>query len=108
MDPHARSICQHDNSNNNTKNLGQIDMLDNVNNLVLYHDLWEIRKINGTHTCVSTCISQGHTKLNSSFIANCIIHLVSEDPDIPIKELVKEVVIHFGYMVSRPVKMGRV
>ncbi|KAF1858697.1 hypothetical protein Lal_00044730 [Lupinus albus] len=58
------------------------------------------RKINGTHTCVSTCISQDHTKLNSSFIANCIIHLISEDPGITIKALVKEVVTRFGYTVT--------
>ncbi|KAF1897539.1 hypothetical protein Lal_00036981 [Lupinus albus] len=63
-------------------------------------DLWDIRKINGTHTCVSTCISQDHTKLNSSFIGNCIIHLVSEDPDIPIKALVKVIVTRFGYTVT--------
>ncbi|KAF1874930.1 hypothetical protein Lal_00007546 [Lupinus albus] len=62
-------------------------------------DLCEIRKINGTHTCVSTNISQDHTKLNSSFIANCIIHLVSEDPGIPVKALVKEIVTRFGYTV---------
>ncbi|KAF1879354.1 hypothetical protein Lal_00005820 [Lupinus albus] len=63
-------------------------------------DLWDIRKINGTHTCVSTNISQDHTKLNSSFIANCIIHLVSEDPGIPVKALVKEIVTRFGYTVT--------
>ncbi|KAF1880746.1 hypothetical protein Lal_00011805 [Lupinus albus] len=63
-------------------------------------DLWEIRKINGTHTCVSTNISKDHTKLNSSFIANCIIHLVSEDPSIPVKALVKEIVTRFGYTVT--------
>ncbi|KAF1863066.1 hypothetical protein Lal_00018913 [Lupinus albus] len=64
------------------------------------HNLWEIRKISGTHTCVSTCISQDHTKLNSSFIASCIIPLVSEDPGILIKGLVKEVVTRFGYTVT--------
>ncbi|KAF1897504.1 hypothetical protein Lal_00036945 [Lupinus albus] len=62
--------------------------------------LWEIRKINGTHTCVSTSISQDHTKLNSSFIANCIIHLVSEDPGILVKALVKEIVTRFGYTIT--------
>ncbi|KAF1897689.1 hypothetical protein Lal_00032446 [Lupinus albus] len=67
---------------------------------------WRIRaslngkKINGTHTCVSTSISQDHTKLNSSFIANFIIHLVSEDPGIPVKALVKEIVTRFGYTVT--------
>ncbi|KAF1868712.1 hypothetical protein Lal_00036150 [Lupinus albus] len=63
-------------------------------------DLWEIRKINETHTCVSTSISQDHMKLNSSFIANCIIHLVSEDPGIPVKALVKEIITRFGYTVT--------
>ncbi|KAF1884130.1 hypothetical protein Lal_00046418 [Lupinus albus] len=63
-------------------------------------DLWEIRKINGTHTCVSTSISQDHTKLNSSFIANCIIHLLSEDPGILVKALVEEIVTRFGYTVT--------
>ncbi|KAF1895008.1 hypothetical protein Lal_00022504 [Lupinus albus] len=63
-------------------------------------NLWEIRKISGRHTCVSTCISQDHTKLSSSFIASCIIQLVSEDPDIPIKAIVKEVVTRFDYTVT--------
>ncbi|KAF1858957.1 hypothetical protein Lal_00000778 [Lupinus albus] len=62
--------------------------------------VWEIRKINGTHTCVSTVVSQDHTKLNSSFISNCIINLVSEDPGIPIKAIVKEIVSRFGYTVT--------
>ncbi|KAF1860133.1 hypothetical protein Lal_00033729 [Lupinus albus] len=57
-------------------------------------NLWEIRKISRRHTCVSTCISQEHTKLSSSFIA------ISEDPVIPIKALVKEVVTRFGYTVT--------
>ncbi|KAF1864651.1 hypothetical protein Lal_00039287 [Lupinus albus] len=62
--------------------------------------VWEIRKINGTHTCLSTVVSQDHTKLNSTFISNCIINLVSEDPRIPIKALVKEIVSRFGYIVT--------
>ncbi|KAF1868429.1 hypothetical protein Lal_00008236, partial [Lupinus albus] len=79
----------------------KIDMLDNVNILVLNvngefrHQLMQA-KINGTHTCVSTSITQDHTKLNSSFIANCIIQLVFEYLDIPIKALVKEVITRFG------------
>ncbi|KAF1862431.1 hypothetical protein Lal_00026965 [Lupinus albus] len=62
--------------------------------------VWEIRKINGTHTCLSTVVSQDHTKLNSAFISNCIINLVSEDPGIPIKAPVKEIVSRFGYTVT--------
>ncbi|KAF1876678.1 hypothetical protein Lal_00031486 [Lupinus albus] len=53
-----------------------------------------------THTCLSTVVSQDHTKLNSTFISNCIINLVSEDPVIPIKALVKEIVSRFGYTVT--------
>ncbi|KAF1893745.1 hypothetical protein Lal_00002267 [Lupinus albus] len=62
--------------------------------------VWEIKKINRTHTCLSTIISQDHTKLNSSFISNCIINLAFEDPDIPIKALVKEIGSRFGYTVT--------
>ncbi|KAF1896430.1 hypothetical protein Lal_00034128 [Lupinus albus] len=62
--------------------------------------VWEIRKINGTHICLSTVVSQDHTKLNSAFISNCIINLVSEDPDIPIKVIVKEIVSCFGYTIT--------
>ncbi|KAF1878576.1 hypothetical protein Lal_00047245 [Lupinus albus] len=62
--------------------------------------VWEIRKINGTHTCLSTVVFQDHTKLNSTFISNCIINLVSEDPGIPIKAIVKEIVSRFGYTVT--------
>ncbi|KAF1892760.1 hypothetical protein Lal_00042654 [Lupinus albus] len=62
--------------------------------------VWEIRKINGTHTCLSTFVSQDHTKLNSAFISNCITNLVSEDPDIPIKAIVKEIVSRSGYTIT--------
>ncbi|KAF1877185.1 hypothetical protein Lal_00015847, partial [Lupinus albus] len=41
------------------------------------------------------CCCQDHTKLNTSFISNCIINLVSED-----LALVKEIVSHFGYIVT--------
>ncbi|CAL0315458.1 unnamed protein product [Lupinus luteus] len=61
---------------------------------------WKIKKMNGGHSCVSTIVSQDHTKLNSSFISNCIINLISEDPGIPIKALVKEIVSRFGYTVT--------
>ncbi|KAF1868130.1 hypothetical protein Lal_00018646, partial [Lupinus albus] len=61
---------------------------------------FEINKINGTHTCVSTIVSQDHTKINSSFISNGIINLVYEDPGILIKVLMKEIVSHFGYTVT--------
>ncbi|XP_019420622.1 PREDICTED: uncharacterized protein LOC109330798 [Lupinus angustifolius] len=63
-------------------------------------DIWEIKKINETHTCVSMLVSQDHSKLNSSFIADVVINLVSADPSIPVKTLVKEVVSRFGYTVT--------
>ncbi|XP_019423103.1 PREDICTED: uncharacterized protein LOC109360782 [Lupinus angustifolius] len=63
-------------------------------------DYWEIRKISGTHSCVSMVVSQDHSKLNSSFIADLIVNLVSADPSIPVKALVKWVVSRFGYTVT--------
>ncbi|XP_019427218.1 PREDICTED: uncharacterized protein LOC109335537 [Lupinus angustifolius] len=63
-------------------------------------DYWEIRKIIGTHSCVSMLVSQDHSKLNSSFILDLIVNLVSTDPSIPVKALVKEVVSRFGYTVT--------
>ncbi|KAF1881950.1 hypothetical protein Lal_00038594 [Lupinus albus] len=70
---------------------------DRYTSINVKRNLWEIRKNSGRYTCVSTCIFQDHTKLSSSFIASCIVQLVSEDRDIPIKTLVKEVVTRFGY-----------
>ncbi|KAF1880065.1 hypothetical protein Lal_00022194 [Lupinus albus] len=54
------------------------------------YGVWKIKKINRTHTCLSTIVSQDHTKLNSSFISNCIINLA----------LVKEIVSRFRYIVT--------
>ncbi|KAF1892409.1 hypothetical protein Lal_00010874 [Lupinus albus] len=71
------------------------------------HDIYEIRKIYGTHTFVSINISQDHMKLNSLSITNCIFQLVYEDLNIPIKSLMKEVVIHFGYMYYVSDTIGR-
>ncbi|CAL0314733.1 unnamed protein product [Lupinus luteus] len=66
----------------------------------LKREMWEVRKISGRHTCVSTNISQDHTKLSSSFIADCVMQLVTADPGIPMKALMKEVVSRFGYTVT--------
>ncbi|CAL0327550.1 unnamed protein product [Lupinus luteus] len=66
----------------------------------LKREIWEIRKISGRHSCVSTNISQDHTKFNSYFIVDCIMQLVTADLGIPIKALMKEVVSRFGYTVT--------
>ncbi|CAL0324864.1 unnamed protein product [Lupinus luteus] len=63
-------------------------------------DIWEIKKINGEHSCVSMLVSQDHSKLNSSFISDLIVNLVSADPSIPVKALANEVVSRFGYTMS--------
>ncbi|KAF1870871.1 hypothetical protein Lal_00030181 [Lupinus albus] len=68
--------------------------------LNIKHDIWEIKKISGTHTCVSTLVSQDHNKLNSPFISYLVINLVSADPSIAVKALVKDVVSRFGYTVT--------
>ncbi|KAF1866464.1 hypothetical protein Lal_00017847, partial [Lupinus albus] len=64
------------------------------------HDIWEIKKISGTHSCVSTLVSQYDNKIISSFISDLIVKLVSADSSIRVKALVKEVVIRSGYTVA--------
>ncbi|OIW03671.1 hypothetical protein TanjilG_30735 [Lupinus angustifolius] len=45
-------------------------------------------------------VSQDHSKLNSSFILDLIVNLVSANPSISVKAVVKEVVSHFDYTVT--------
>ncbi|KAF1866215.1 hypothetical protein Lal_00024213, partial [Lupinus albus] len=65
-------------------------------------DTWEIKKISGTHSCVSTLVSQVHIKLNSSFISDLFINLVFVYPSLPVKALVKEIASRFGYTYFSP------
>ncbi|KAH1214146.1 hypothetical protein GmHk_14G041944 [Glycine max] len=49
---------------------------------------WELKKLNGIHTCTNSTISQYHVRLDSSIIAHNIVHLVKTNPGIEIKTLI--------------------
>jgi len=61
---------------------------------------WEIRKIDGLHTCLSTMQPADHVNLDSNQIGSIVMNFVKENPSIPIKSLVAEIKNCFGYSVS--------
>ncbi|KAL5153427.1 hypothetical protein HKD37_19G052972 [Glycine soja] len=61
---------------------------------------WELKKINGIHTCTTSVISQDHVRLDSSLIAHNIVQLVKTNPSIEIKTLIANMLQRFGYIVS--------
>jgi len=61
---------------------------------------WEIKSIDGTHTCFSTLISQDHCNLDSTQIASIFFHLVRTNPSIRIKSLVANIKSRYGYTVT--------
>jgi len=64
------------------------------------HKRWELKKVNGIHTCTTSIISQDHVRLDSSVIAHNIVHLVKTNPSIEIKTLIASMLQWFGYTVS--------
>jgi len=61
---------------------------------------WEIKSIDGTHTCFSTLISQDHCNLDSTQIASIGFHLVRTNPSIRIKSLVADIKSRYGYTTT--------
>jgi len=61
---------------------------------------WEIRKIDGSHTCLSTMQPADHVNLDSNQIGSIVMNSVKENPSIPIKSLIAEIKNCFGYSVS--------
>jgi len=61
---------------------------------------WEIKSIDGTHTCFSTLMSQDHCNLDSTQIASIVFHLVRTNPSIRIKSLVADIKSRYGYTVT--------
>jgi len=61
---------------------------------------WEIKSIDGTHTCFSTLISQDHCNLASTQIASIVFHLVRTNPSIRIKSLVADIKSCYGYTIT--------
>ncbi|XP_017416687.1 uncharacterized protein LOC108327502 [Vigna angularis] len=61
---------------------------------------WEIKNIDGQHTCFSNILSQDHTNLDSTHIAAIVSNFVCINPSIPIKSLIADIKARFGYSVS--------
>ncbi|RYR45936.1 hypothetical protein Ahy_A07g031705 [Arachis hypogaea] len=61
---------------------------------------WVIRRYNGNHTCTRATISQDHSKLDSTTIAEAIKPLVETDPSLKVKSIIAEVQSKFNYTVS--------
>ncbi|XP_016167133.1 uncharacterized protein LOC107609641 [Arachis ipaensis] len=61
---------------------------------------WVIRRYNGSHTCTRATISQDHSKLDSTTIAEAIKPLVEADPALKVKSVIAEAQSKFNYTVS--------
>ncbi|RYR44131.1 hypothetical protein Ahy_A08g040516 [Arachis hypogaea] len=61
---------------------------------------WVIRRYNGSHTCTRATISQDHSKLNSTTIAEAFKPLVEADPALKVKLVIVEAQSKFNYTVS--------
>ncbi|XP_025617139.1 uncharacterized protein [Arachis hypogaea] len=69
---------------------------------------WEVRKYNGTHTCLATEISMDHRQLDYHVICSSILSLVMADASVSVKVLQNVVSSKFGYKPSyRKVWMGK-
>ncbi|XP_072061991.1 uncharacterized protein [Arachis hypogaea] len=56
-----------------------------------------IRRYNGSHTCTRATISQDHSKLDSTTIAEAIKPLVEVDPALKVKSVIAEAQSKFNY-----------
>ncbi|XP_016199032.1 uncharacterized protein LOC107639997 [Arachis ipaensis] len=61
---------------------------------------WEVRRYNGSHSCMQTLMGQDHGRLDSKVIAQHIFTMVKADPTISIRVLQGGVDRHFGYKAS--------
>jgi len=61
---------------------------------------WEIRKIDGSHTCLSTMQPADNVNLDSNQIGSIVMNSVKENPSTPIKSLIAEIKNRFRYSVS--------
>ena len=64
------------------------------------HNQFEITQHVGSHTCVSSILSQDHSALDSNLIANEIRELVKEVPTISIDGIGATVKTKFNYTLG--------
>ena len=64
-----------------------------------FHGLFNIAKYIGAHTCIFSKLSQGHSQLDSTLIAQEVQNVVQSDHTISITTLHQIVKDKFGYNV---------
>lgn len=60
---------------------------------------WQIRNLEGHHTCTIALISQDHQKLDAKSICNCIMPLVKDSSIIHVSTLIADMQARFQYRV---------
>nr|XP_004515453.1 uncharacterized protein LOC101505981 [Cicer arietinum] len=63
-------------------------------------ELWFIGKLNVSHTCTNSALSQDHAKLNSNIICQSIMQVVKVDPSIKVKVIVAQIRVLHNYTFS--------
>ncbi|XP_057756179.1 uncharacterized protein LOC130975393 [Arachis stenosperma] len=59
--------------------------------------VWEVKRYNGPHTCLTTSISSDHRSLDYHVISAFIMPMVRADASVSIKVLLNATVTHFGF-----------
>ncbi|RYQ98758.1 hypothetical protein Ahy_B07g086534 isoform A [Arachis hypogaea] len=59
--------------------------------------IWEVKRYNGPHTCLSTSISSDHRSLDYHVISAFIMPMVRADASVSIKVLLNATAAHFGF-----------
>ncbi|XP_015970811.1 uncharacterized protein LOC107494275 [Arachis duranensis] len=59
--------------------------------------IWEVKRYNGSHTCLATSISSDHRSLDYHVISAFIMPMVRADASVSIKVLLNAMAAHFGF-----------
>ena len=59
--------------------------------------VWEIRKVEGVHTCATQLITQDHRHLSSRIIFQHVRQMVEWDPSTPIATIISSIETSMGY-----------
>lgn len=62
---------------------------------------FEVTRVEGPHTCVSSVISQDHPRLDSDLMSWYFLNQVSKAPDVKVSTLRQTIIDTFGYLVTR-------
>ncbi|KAL5164790.1 hypothetical protein HKD37_18G050042 [Glycine soja] len=63
-------------------------------------DSWKVTQWAGPHTCLNMSMTQDHEKLDSDFIATCVVGMIREDPSIKVSLIQERINNAFSYKVS--------